>query len=84
MPTTYAHGIYLEKKYIKRLPSDMKARSASDKEICTGFGLLWADILVLTIWFLGESVTQFGIEMHHEKARAFLKKGWQVREEIMM
>lgn len=29
-------------------------------------------------------VTQFGIEMHHEKARAFLKKGCGRSEEITM
>ena len=68
MPTTYAHDLFGKEVY-KKLPSDMKAL----------IGLHGPDILFYYM-VSKNPVTQFGIEMHHEKARAFFEEGMrQVR-----
>ena len=68
MPTTYAHDLFGKEVY-KRLPSDMKALIRRHGDLYR-IGLHGPDILFYYM-VSKNPVTQFGIEMHHEKARAF-------------
>lgn len=81
MPTTYAHDLFGKEVY-KRLPSDMKALIRRHGDLYR-IGLHGPDILFYYM-VSKNPVTQFGIAMHHEKARAFLKKGCGRSEEMMM
>lgn len=81
MPTTYAHDLFGKEVY-KRLPPDMKALLRRHGDLYR-IGLHGPDILFYYM-VSKNPVTQFGIEMHHEKARAFLKKGCGRSEEITM
>ena len=77
MPTTYAHDLFGKEVY-KRLPSDMKALIRRHGDLYR-IGLHGPDILFYYM-VSKNPVTQFGIEMHHEKARAFFEEGMrQVR-----
>ena len=77
MPTTYAHDLFGKEVY-KRLPSDMKALLRRHGDLYR-IGLHGPDILFYYM-VSKNPVTQFGIEMHHEKARAFFEEGMrQVR-----
>ena len=81
MPTTYAHDLFGKEVY-KRLPSDMKALIRRHGDLYR-IGLHGPDILFYYM-VSKNPVTQFGIEMHHEKARAFFEKGCGRSEEMMM
>lgn len=72
MPTTYAHDLFGKEVY-KRLPSDMKALIRRHGDLYR-IGLHGPDILFYYM-VSKNPVTQFGIEMHHEKARAFFEEG---------
>ena len=77
MPTTYAHDVFGKEVY-KRLPSDLKALIRRHGDLYR-IGLHGPDILFYYM-VSKNPVTQFGIEMHHEKARAFFEEGMrQVR-----
>ena len=77
MPTTYAHDLFGKEVY-KRLPPDMKALLRRHGDLYR-IGLHGPDILFYYM-VSKNPVTQFGIEMHHEKARAFFEEGMrQVR-----
>ena len=80
MPTTYAHDLFGKEVY-KRLPSDMKALIRRHGDLYR-IGLHGPDILFYYM-VSKNPVTQFGIEMHHEKARAFFEEGMR-QEEMMM
>ena len=81
MPTTYAHDLFGKEVY-KRLPSDMKALIRRHGDLYR-IGLHGPDILFYYM-VSKNPVTQFGIEMHHEKARAFFEEGMRQVEEMMM
>ena len=81
MPTTYAHDLFGKEVY-KRLPSDMKALIRRHGDLYR-IGLHGPDILFYYM-VSKNPVTQFGIEMHHEKARAFFEEGMRRSEETMM
>ena len=81
MPTTYAHDLFGKEVY-KRLPSDMKALIRRHGDLYR-IGLHGPDILFYYM-VSKNPVTQFGIEMHHEKQEPFLKKGCGRSEEMMM
>ena len=81
MPTTYAHDLFGKEVY-KRLPSDMKALIRRHGDLYR-IGLHGPDILFYYM-VSKNPVTQFGIEMHHEKQEPFLKKGCGRPEEMMM
>ena len=72
MPTTYAHDLFGKEVY-KRLPPDMKALLRRHGDLYR-IGLHGPDILFYYM-VSKNPVTQFGIEMHHEKARAFFEEG---------
>lgn len=77
MPTTYAHDLFGKEVY-KKLPSDMKALIRRHGDLYR-IGLHGPDILFYYM-VSKNPVTQFGIDMHHEKARAFFEEGMrQVR-----
>ena len=77
MPTTYAHDLFGKEVY-KKLPSDMKALIRRHGDLYR-IGLHGPDILFYYM-VSKNPVTQFGIDMHNEKARAFFEEGMrQVR-----
>ena len=76
MPTTYAHDLFGKEVY-KRLPSDMKALIRRHGDLYR-IGLHGPDILFYYM-VSKNPVTQFVIEMHHEKARAFYEEGIMMR-----
>ncbi len=78
MPTTYAHDLFGKQVY-HQLPAEMKKVIRANGELYR-IGLHGPDIL---FYFLAtvNPVTQFGVKMHKEKARAFFEQGMeQVRE----
>ena len=81
MPTTYAHDLFGKEVY-KRLPSDMKALIRRHGDLYR-IGLHGPDILFYYM-VSKNPVTQFGIEMHHEKARAFFEEGMRQVRRMMM
>ena len=64
MPTTYAHDLFGKEVY-KKLPSDMKALIRRHGDLYR-IGLHGPDILFYYM-VSKNPVTQFGIDMHHEK-----------------
>ena len=77
MPTTYAHDLFGKEVY-RRLPSDMKALIRRHGDLYR-IGLHGPDVLFYYM-ISKNPVTQFGISMHQEKARAFFEEGMrQVR-----
>ncbi len=77
MPTTYAHDLFGKEVY-RRLPSDMKALIRRHGDLYR-IGLHGPDILFYYM-ISKNPVTQFGVNMHQEKARAFFEEGMrQVR-----
>ena len=77
MPTTYAHDLFGREVY-RRLPSDMKGLIRRHGDLYR-IGLHGPDILFYYM-VSKNPVTQFGIDMHREKAKAFFEEGMsQVR-----
>lgn len=79
MPTTYTHDLFGKKVY-RRLPEEMKEIIRKNGDLYR-IGLHGPDIF---FYFLvsRNPVTQFGVKMHKEKARAFFQEGMrQVRKE---
>ena len=68
MPTTYAHDLFGREVY-RRLPSDMKGLIRRHGDLYR-IGLHGPDILFYYM-VSKNPVTQFGIDMHREKAKAF-------------
>ena len=77
MPTTYAHDLFGKEVY-RRLPADMKAVIRRHGELYR-IGLHGPDILFYYM-VSKNPVSQFGVQMHKEKAKAFFEEGMrQVR-----
>ena len=68
MPTTYTHD-YFGKKVYQKLPEEMKRVIRENGELYR-IGLHGPDILFYYM-VSKNPVTQFGINMHREKGRAF-------------
>lgn len=77
MPTTYTHD-YFGKKVYQKLPAEMKKVIRQNGELYR-IGLHGPDILFYYM-ISKNPITQFGIDMHKKKARAFFEQGMaQVR-----
>lgn len=78
MPTTYTHDLFGKKVY-QKLPEEVKHIIRENGDLYR-IGLHGPDILFYyMIW--KNPVTEFGVQMHREKARAFFEQGMeQVRE----
>lgn len=77
MPTTYAHDLFGKEVY-KRLPAQIKAVIRRHGDLYR-IGLHGPDVLFYYM-ISKNPVSQFGVRMHQEKARAFFEEGMrQVR-----
>ena len=78
MPTTYTHDLFGKQVY-QKLPKEIKQVIRQNGNLFR-IGLHGPDILFY--YFISKNpVTQFGVNMHKEKARAFFEQGMQrVRE----
>ena len=74
MPTTYTHD-YFGKKVYQKLPEEMKRVIRENGELYR-IGLHGPDILFYYM-VSKNPVTQFGINMHREKGRAFFEQGME-------
>ena len=78
MPTTYTHDLFGKEVY-KRMPGEAKKIIKKHGELYR-IGLQGPDILFYYM-VSKNPVSQFGVDMHNEKARAFFEQGMdQVRE----
>lgn len=78
MPTTYTHDLFGKEVY-KRMPKDAKKIIRKNGDLYR-IGLHGPDILFYYM-ISKNPVSQFGVDMHKEKARAFFEQGMdQVRE----
>lgn len=78
MPTTYTHDLFGKQVY-RKLPEEIRQIIRQNGNLYR-IGLHGPDILFY--YFISKNpVTQFGVDMHREKARAFFEQGMQrVRE----
>lgn len=75
MPTTYTHD-YFGKKVYQKLPKEMKRVIRENGELYR-IGLHGPDILFYYM-VSKNPVTQFGVDMHREKGRAFFERGMEI------